>query len=524
MLTPSQLEEIPIEFERLMSQLEHRIMSDIVRRIKINSEITRSADWQIYRLQQLGQSKEYIKKQIQEALNLSDKQIDKLYNDAIASGYTTDESLYKTIGKEFIPFKQNKELQQIISATILQTKDELKNITQSMGFAIDKDGKLIFTDLAKYYQNTLDNAMMDITSGTFDYNTVLKRTVQEMTKSGLRSVDYVSGWSNRVEVAARRAIMTGVTQVTGKINEMNAKELETEYFEVSWHGTARPTHQLWQGKVYSKEELVSICGLGTGPGLGGWNCRHSYSPFIPGISKRTYTDEQLDEMNAKENKKKQYGDKEYTSYEASQRQRQMETLMRKQRQDIKLLQEGGADENDIINAKVRYRSTMAQYVEFSEKMELSQQMERIYGDGLKGNFGIGKGVTKAIKSDIIKNKIANGDYSLKLSEQQYLKHVEGTKQYESYLKSRIENGKTPQSVITVDKKTAQNIINRYAGKGTVKTTIEGKIQNREFADCDEVIGKYCDKESNWYDTKRIEIHYGKKGSHIVPVKEIKKND
>lgn len=384
MFTPSQLEEMPIEFERLMSQLEYRIMSDIVRRIKINGEITRSVDWQIYRLQQLGQSKEYIKKQIQEALELSDKQIDKLYRDAIASGYAVDEKLYKAVGKEFIPFEKNKELQQLISAIMLQTKEELKNITQSMGFAVEKDGKIVFTELAKYYQNTLDNAMMDITSGTFDYNTVLKRTVQEMTKSGLRTVDYASGWSNRIEVAARRAVMTGVTQITGKINEMNAEELETDYFEVSWHATARPTHQIWQGRVYNKEELVSICGLGTGPGLGGWNCRHSYSPFIPGISKRTYTDEQLAEMNAKENEKKEYNGKEYTSYEASQKQRQMETLMRKQRQDIKLLQEGDANENDLINAKVRYRSTMAQYVDFSERMRLPQQRERIYGDGLKG--------------------------------------------------------------------------------------------------------------------------------------------
>lgn len=392
MFTPSELERMPKKFELLMSGLEYRIMSDIVRRIAINKEITRAADWQIYRLMQLGESKAQIKKYIQESLNLSNKELEGLYTKAIEEGYTRSEDLYKAAGKNFISFGNNKELQQMIIATIAQTKNEFRNITQTLGFMVEKDGKLVFTDLSDYYQKTLDSAMMDLATGTFDYNTVLKRTVREMTKSGLRTVDYASGWSNRVEIASRMAIMTGISQVTDKINEQNAQALDTEYFEVSWHGSARPTHQIWQGKVYSKDELVSICGLGTVTGLRGVNCYHTYYPFIPGISKRAYTDKQLEEMNAKENEKIEYQGMEYNTYEAAQKQRQMEALMRKQREDIKLLQDGGADENDIISVKSKYRSTMAQYTDFSKQMGLPQQRERIYVDGLKGNFGTGKGV------------------------------------------------------------------------------------------------------------------------------------
>ena len=405
MLTPQKLEQIPKKFEKLMTELEDRVMQDIVRRIAINSEITRSADWQIHRLSELGKSKSEIKQYIQEALKLSDKQVEKLYKDIMEKEYAYYKRLYDSVGKDFIPFNENKELQQLISATMLQTKEELSNITQSLGFAVEKEGKIVFKDIAKYYQDTLDNAVMDIASGDFDYNTVLKRTVQEMTKSGLRAVDYSSGWSNRVEVATRRAVMTGITQVTAKVNEMNAEEFETDYFEVSYHSTARPSHQVWQGRVYSKDELISICGLGSGEGLCGWNCRHSYSPFIPGVSVRTYTDEQLEEMNKEENTPKEYRGKQYTKYEASQKQRKMETLMRKQRQDIKLLQEGGANEEDIISAKARYRATMHEYVEFSEEMDLPQQIDRVYGDGLKGKFGGGKEVTKYIENDIIIKEI-----------------------------------------------------------------------------------------------------------------------
>lgn len=382
MFTPSELERMPIEIERRMSELELRIMEDVIRRIRINDEITRSADWQIYRLVQIGESKRVIKKSIKDTLELSAKEISHLYKDVIRQGYARDESLYKAKGKPMIKFEDNAELQQLIQATIRQTKEQMINITQTLGFAIEMGGKTVFTPLSEYLQKTLDVAVMEVTTGTFDYNTTLKRVVAEMTKSGLRTVDYASGWTNRIEVAARRALMTGVTQVTSHINESNADELGTDKFEVSWHSGARPSHAEWQGRVYTKKQLVDICGLGTGPGLMGWNCYHSYYPFIDGVSERTYTDEQLEEMNSRENKPREYLGKKYTVYEATQRQRQLETLMRVQRQKIKLLDKGGASPDDLQTAQIKYQDTMRKYKLFSKAMKLPQQRERIYMDGL----------------------------------------------------------------------------------------------------------------------------------------------
>lgn len=382
MFNPSELERMPKKIESIFTDLELKIMQDIIRRIRINEEITRSADWQIYRLVQVGKSREEIRKYIQQALKLSNAEVERLYKEVIASGYARDASIYESAGVDFIPFNENAELQQLIQSVITQTKEELVNITQTMGFAIEMGGKMVFTPLAEYLQRTLDQAVFEITTGTFEYNVTLNKVIREMTKSGVRTVDYASGWSNRIEVAARRALMTGVNQVVQHINDFNAQQLETEYFEVSWHATARPEHQVWQGRVYTRKELETVCGLGTGPGLCGWNCYHSYWPFIPGVSKRQYTDEELDRMNAQENKPKKYKGKEYTTYEATQRQRYLETKMRALRRQIKLLKEGGASEDDLIAARSKYRATMAEYADFSKNMGLPQERERIYMDGL----------------------------------------------------------------------------------------------------------------------------------------------
>ena len=347
MYTPEEIEAFSMLFDDMMRSLEIEVMEDVIRRIRINGEIARSADWQLYRLYELGESKRALKKIIKDAFGFDSKEINHLYKDIIRKGYARDETLYKTKGKPFIPFEKNEALQQYILAIAEQTAETMKNISQSLGFAVKSGDKRVFKPIAKYYQTTLDNAINGIATGVFDYNTVLKQTVSEMTNSGLRTVDYETGWSNRADVAARRAVMTGLTQVTAKINESNAEKLGTDMFEVSWHSGARPSHQVWQGRWYKSSELESVCGLGSVTGLCGANCYHSYYPVVPGISVPTYTEEELTEMNRQENIPTDYNGKQYTKYEALQRQRQLETRMRAERQKIKLLQDGEADETDI---------------------------------------------------------------------------------------------------------------------------------------------------------------------------------
>lgn len=412
MFSSGELERVSMALDEPMKELEMRIMQDVVRRIKINGEITAAADWQINRLQQLGMSKEEVNAAIQEALSYSDEDMNELYSKVIGAGYTRDKALYEATGTPFIPFEENGELQQLISSVSDQTNQTLHNITQSLGFAErGTNGKISFTPLADFYQKTLDSAMLDISSGAFDYNTVLKRTTKAMTDSGLRTVDYASGHSNRVDVAARRAVMTGMTQLTAKVNEDNAEQLGTDMFEVSWHSGARPEHQVWQGKWYTKAQLETVCGLGTVTGLCGANCYHGYNPVIPGISEPTYTAEELEELNRQENEPVEWKGKQYTKYEALQRQRRLETTMRAQRQEMALLKKGEADEDDLINCRAKYRVTSAEYTRFSEAMGLPQQRERVSADGLgnimQGKYTKGSGKPSPVSVPPVGAKVTN---------------------------------------------------------------------------------------------------------------------
>lgn len=404
-MKPEELEKMPLQVEKLFFNLQNRVMEDIVRRIKKTRGITSTADYQIEKLIMMGQTSEFIESEIKRLTEMVDSEIYQLYEDVIDKEYTRNKSIYKQINAEFIPYEKSYEMKTWVSAAVAQTKGEINNITQSMGFSLKYGNKTVFTPFSEYYQKYLDRACMDIVTGVFSYDTVLRRVVKEMTSSGIRTVDYASGYTNRITVASRRAVMTGVNQLCGQINQLNAQKLGTDTYEVPWHAGARPSHW-WGGMIFTMQELIDVCGLGTGEGIGGWNCYHPYYAFIPGISVRQFTDEQLAELNAKEKIEREWHGKRYNAYDANQKQRQMETRMRKQRSDVKLLKDGKASKDEIMAAQIRYLNTLHEYQAFSKKMNLPEQMQRVYMDGLGriAGAGVKKSIVNTEGSAIIKSR------------------------------------------------------------------------------------------------------------------------
>lgn len=250
-MTPEQKGSLPLSMEKLFYELQDRIFSDVVRRIKKTGKITSTADYQINKLLLLGNSTEFIEEEIKRLTGKTDPEMWEIYDKVSNWEYVRYEDAYLQINGSFTPLEENEQIRQWAQAVVDQTRGELENITQSLGMTVDMGGgKKAFTPLSQYYQTYLDRACMDIVTGAFDYNTVLRRVVKELSASGLRTIDYASGYSSRASVAARRAIMTGVSQLSAQINEMVMRDLGTEYVEVTAHLGARPSHQVWQGRIY----------------------------------------------------------------------------------------------------------------------------------------------------------------------------------------------------------------------------------------------------------------------------------
>ena len=385
-MTPQEMEKLPKPLEKTISKLELEVMGEVVDRIKKAYEIAPVGEHMLDRLTVLDRNGSNIKKLLKEKLEQANIDIDKIYDKAVEADYITHKDLFTKAGREYLAYEDNEWLKQLVNATREQTKEELKpfeNITRTTGFKIVQNGKLVFTPLSDYFAKSLDKSLIGIASGAYTYSQAIGSVIDEMTNSGLRVVNYASGHTDRVEVAVRRALMTGVAQMTNQVNENNAKKLNTDYFEVDWHPGARnkgvgiENHQAWQGKVYSRQEMITVCGEGDILGFAGINCYHIKWPFIKGISKRKYTDEWLKEQNEKENTPKEFRGKEYTVYDALQYQRKLERTIRKLKQDVLLLGRAEVDKDVLIAKQSKLQSAKALYSEFSKAMGLPQQLERL---------------------------------------------------------------------------------------------------------------------------------------------------
>ncbi len=343
------------------------------------------------------------------------------------------------------------------------------------------DGTISFKPIAKAYQDALDLAQMQVSTGVFDYNTAVRNAVKSLTASGLRFVDYASGHVNHADVAVRRAVLTGVSQMSGKISEHNAAELETDLVEVTAHAGARPDHAEWQGRWYSLSgkskkypSLVEVTGYGTGAGLKGWNCRHDFYPVLEGISVPAYTEEELKNIDPPP---VEYKGKTLTYYECTQKQRKMETAIRKTKREIIGAKSSGDEEMFTVKS-VLLRRQREEYRTFSQKANLLTQNERsqVYGfdrsvsakasAAYRKVLTLGNGdATIGLKVQQFKKDLADGKINTSVDTQNQRNHVNG-KAWKNQVKQAVQPGNhsVPKSRLSKGLD-PQELINKYAGTG-----------------------------------------------------------
>ena len=337
------------------------------------------------RLDAILSTDEKIKKAISNTDKQAQKEIEKMLTEAAQTSFDAEAAIYHAANKPVRKLADYSELEILIESITRQTQGELKNLTRTMGFVEQVNGKSRVS-LTNAYQKQLDLAQLSVSTGTLDYNTAIRTAVKRLADSGIRFIDYESGWTNHLDVAARRAVMTGVNQLSMRMTDFLADELGCEFFEVTAHAGARPSHRVWQGEVYHRggekdgyPDLEETTGLGRVDGLCGANCRHSYHPFFPGISERAYSRRHLKDIDPPSFT---YNGKVYTTYEATQKQRDIETAIRKTKRTLLCFDSAGL-KDDYIAAAVKLKKQREEYKRFSNAADLALQQEltQIYGFG-----------------------------------------------------------------------------------------------------------------------------------------------
>lgn len=312
MLTPEQIQQAADALMPMYRQLEAEILIKMARRLEKTIEKYDSVYYLNEKLEAIGVTKDETIEVLSEITNKSLEELQKIFEYFIDKSQSQEAEIYKKAGMKINQSTQNIK---IMEAGFKKTAGIMRNLTLTAAVTAPQT-----------FQSALDLAHMKVTSGAFSLKEATNQAIQQLVDSGITTIDYQTGARNRIDVAVRRSVRTGVAQTTRTITDQTAEEMGVDYVEISAHAGARPSHAVWQGKVIPRSMLKEITGYGTGEGLGGWNCRHSFYPFIKGVSKKAYTEKELSELDEKNIN---LDGKKITVYDAEQKLRTTEYMIRK---------------------------------------------------------------------------------------------------------------------------------------------------------------------------------------------------
>lgn len=360
MLPPSYLDQMPDAFVQLWQQVEDDILRDVARRISKMEALTPTANWQLWRYQQTEALRNDVVKLLAKYTGKSETAIRKLLLQAATEAMEREDAIYYHYDMEPTPFEESAALNNLLDAGARQTCGTWQNLTATTANTV-----------TGAFERTLDAAWLKVSTGAFDYKTAVKQAVDSLADD-MPMVTYPSGHTDSIEVAARRAILTGVNQTSGKLQVARMDEMGYEFVETTAHGGARPSHAEWQGRRFHRGGAVdykgrhypdfeAATGYGTGAGLCGWNCRHTFFAVFPELGDPPqWTQEQLRELNARNI---EWNGKKYTAYEISQMQRARERNVRRWKKRYLAEDAAGLDPTD---SAVRLRAARQSLKDFTQ--------------------------------------------------------------------------------------------------------------------------------------------------------------
>lgn len=285
MLRPEYLACVADPVVEIFSQVEQDIVEDIARRVVKNGYLTDTARWQVQKGREFGFLREDVNSIFTQATETTKREISKIMSEAGTRSLAFDDAIYRAAGLS--PIAVNKS--PALAAILLQGTDTTLGLISNFTKTTAQVSTIAFN-------NILDRAYIQILTGAFDPNTAIKRAIKEIATTGIDKIAYPSGANTSIEAAVRRAVTTGVNQSVGKLSLARAEEMDCELVETSSHAGARPSHAEWQGRVFCIKghhkrygDFYRETGYGTGEGLCGWNCYHSFFPFFEGLSSSSFS-------------------------------------------------------------------------------------------------------------------------------------------------------------------------------------------------------------------------------------------
>lgn len=349
MIDFDQLDRLLGPLTQLYEDLVNSIVELIARRVR-GADIA-SASWQVQRLIESGALYSDVLLRVSRLSGVTTRELRRIFSEAGVTGVELNDRIYAAAGMKVPPRRMTPAMVRALQAGLTRTGGLVDNLTRTTALAAQRS-----------FLHATDVAYLQVTSGALDYTSAIRRAAVAIADAGLGVIQYPNGRADQVNVAVRRAVLTGVAQTVGVMQVAQMEDLGLDLVQTSAHYGARPTHMPWQGRVFSLSgrstrypDFRRETGYGTGPGLMGWNCRHTFFPFFEGVSQELYGQPERRDLAGK---RVTYNGRSITVYEASQLQRAEERAIRALKRRAVALQGAGMDPGDTVDRIRRHQANL----------------------------------------------------------------------------------------------------------------------------------------------------------------------
>lgn len=376
MLSTDQINALRSAAYQITDPINAYLLQDISRRIAEAGQLTSTAQYQIWRAQQLGVSQRELKKELRRLLGLSHREIRRIMYQSAQSGYELDVSRFPQI--QAVRFEQNAVLQRIVSAAVELAEADFTNLTQTLGM-VDPYGSAL--PLQDAYRSCTDFAFKQVITGAASYTEAIRQATRNLAVKGVRVIDYESGAHTSLEAAVRRNIVGGLGLMQEQVSQTVHDQLGCDGWEITAHANSAQDHEPIQGRQYPDGTYQAL-NNSLVRRIGTLNCGHAAFPIILGVNRPQYTPEELEKFRTDNEKGVVVDGVHYTGYQATQMQRKLERAIRAQKWQV-MVDEATGDGEKLKKDKTRLTALHQRYREFSKAAKLRTQYERTEVAGFK---------------------------------------------------------------------------------------------------------------------------------------------
>lgn len=394
MLNDQVIEQLTEEIIRRIERVNTFTLKKIGEVLAEIGDIPPSRAYDLAMILKYGGDYDKIVKELAKITNLNEKEILEIFEKVAKKNLAFAQQFYEYRGMNYIPYEKNIALQEQVRAIAKITQDTYRNMSNTLGFVRIKNGKKIFTPLAQAYQEVIDDSVTALIQGKDAFNSALRKSVRELSASGIKTIEWESGYHRRLDSSVRMNLRGALRDFSMTLQQQFGEEFGADGVEVSVHNNPAPDHAEVQGHQFSNEEFDKFQNnqdskdykgkLFTAEyhghdrrSIGQLNCYHYIFNIVLGVSKPLYTDSKLKEINDKNEKGFKLDGKHYTNYQGLQLQRKLETAIRKQK-DRQIMAKASKDEEDELLATQKLTYLTNKYFELCKKSGLPTKVDRLY--------------------------------------------------------------------------------------------------------------------------------------------------